>query len=101
MQIANRNQEVKQAGDSSHRLDLALDLLIDYLTREQGSRSEGAAAEHEHQERVDKLNASPIHCGGCTAYSASSLPSRRTRGRSKTASKSERRNRLPPPDLSS
>ncbi len=100
MQTANRSQEVKQAIDNSHRLDLALDLLIDYLTREQDGGSEGAAAEHEHQEQGNNLDAPPVLCAGRTAYSASSLPSCRVPGCSKTASKSERRKRRPPPDLS-
>ncbi len=100
MQTANRSQEVKRAIGNSHRLDLALDLLIDYLMREQDGRSEGAAAEHKQQERVENLDAPPGHCAECTAYSASSLPSRRVLGCSNTASKSERRKRRPPPDLS-
>ena len=100
MQTANRNQEVKRAPGNSHRLDMALDLLIDYLMRVQDDGSERAAAEHEHQEQGDNLDASPVLSAECMTYSASCSPSRRVRGCSKTASKSERRNRRPPPDLS-
>ncbi len=100
MQTANRNQEVKHAIDNSHRLDMALDLLIDYLMRVQDDGSERAAAEHEHQEQGDNLDASAVLHADGMAYSALSSPSPRVRGGSKTPSKSARRNRRPLPDLS-
>lgn len=82
---------------SSQRLDLALDLLIEYLLQSPQSPSTPPIAAHGHQPQ----NATSRDCAlpaESQGYLSSSLPLWR---RSRTASRSDRRRRLPPPDLSS